>query len=171
LKYYLLLLNGRIYMVSDDGVANCIDAATGDPVWSKRLGGSFAASRIYADGHIYFCDLGKPRSSTPAANTTSSLQTPSMMAAWRHLQWTAKHSSCARRRISTGSKTQRPLPASNWIPSAPCHSDVLDSTELAEVRGRGGIPRTASADIANCTTDSLLAPAFDRIGETAAYGM
>ncbi len=51
-----LLIDGLIYMVSDDGVANCIDAATSEPVWSKRLSGSFAASPIYGDGRIYFCD-------------------------------------------------------------------------------------------------------------------
>jgi outer membrane protein assembly factor BamB len=51
-----LLIDGLIYMVNDDGVANCIDAATGGPVWSNRLGGRFAASPIYADGRLYFCD-------------------------------------------------------------------------------------------------------------------
>ena len=43
-------------MVSDDGIINCIDAANGEPVWQKRIGGAFAASPIYGDGRIYFCD-------------------------------------------------------------------------------------------------------------------
>jgi outer membrane protein assembly factor BamB len=43
-------------MVSDDGIINCIDAANGERVWQKRIGGAFAASPIYADGRIYFCD-------------------------------------------------------------------------------------------------------------------
>lgn len=51
-----LLIAGLIYMVNDDGVANCIDAATSDVVWSKRLGGRFAASPIFANDRIYFCD-------------------------------------------------------------------------------------------------------------------
>ena len=51
-----LLVDELIYMVSDDGIVNCIDAATGDGVWQKRIGGSFAASPIYGDGRIYFCD-------------------------------------------------------------------------------------------------------------------
>jgi hypothetical protein len=51
-----LLIDGLIYMVNDDGVANCVDAATSDVVWSKRLTGRFASSPIYAAGRIYFCD-------------------------------------------------------------------------------------------------------------------
>ena len=51
-----ILVDGLIYMGTDDGIINCVDAATGDIVWQKRVGGSFAASPIYADGHIYFCD-------------------------------------------------------------------------------------------------------------------
>ena len=35
---------------------NAVDAASGDGVWQKRIGGAFAASPIYGDGRIYFCD-------------------------------------------------------------------------------------------------------------------
>jgi outer membrane protein assembly factor BamB len=51
-----LLVDGLIYMMNDDGVATCIDAAQGRPVWQKRIGGRFAASPIYGDGRLYFCD-------------------------------------------------------------------------------------------------------------------
>lgn len=51
-----ILVDGLIYMISDDGVVNCIDAADGEPVWQKRIPGQFAASPIYGDGRIYFCD-------------------------------------------------------------------------------------------------------------------
>ena len=51
-----LLVDGLIYMVSDDGIINCIDALTGEGLWQKRIGGRFAASPIYGDGRIYFCD-------------------------------------------------------------------------------------------------------------------
>jgi outer membrane protein assembly factor BamB len=51
-----ILVDGRIYMISDDGIVNCVDAATGEPVWQKRIGGAIAASPIYADGRLYFCD-------------------------------------------------------------------------------------------------------------------
>jgi outer membrane protein assembly factor BamB len=51
-----LLVDGLIYMISDDGIVNCIDAASGNPVWQKRIGGRIASSPIYGDGRIYFCD-------------------------------------------------------------------------------------------------------------------
>ncbi len=51
-----ILVDGLIYMISDDGITHCIEIATGDPVWQKRIPGKFAASPIYADGRLYFCD-------------------------------------------------------------------------------------------------------------------
>lgn len=48
-----LLVDSRLYMVSDKGVATCLDSATGAEVWQERLGGDFSASPIYADGRIY----------------------------------------------------------------------------------------------------------------------
>lgn len=47
---------GRVYIVSDKGVASCLDAETGKQLWSRRLGGNFSASPILAGGHIYFCN-------------------------------------------------------------------------------------------------------------------
>jgi outer membrane protein assembly factor BamB len=51
-----ILVDGLIYMASDEGIINCIDAASGSSVWQRRVGGSFAGSPIYADGQIYLCD-------------------------------------------------------------------------------------------------------------------
>jgi outer membrane protein assembly factor BamB len=54
-----VLVDGLIFMISDDGIVNCIDASNGEPVRSKRIGGRFAASPIYVPGakpRIYFCD-------------------------------------------------------------------------------------------------------------------
>ena len=45
-----------VFMVNDGGVASCLEIATGNEVWKERLGGHFAASPIYADGRIYFCN-------------------------------------------------------------------------------------------------------------------
>jgi len=51
-----LLVGDLIFNVHDGtGVASCIDAKTGDELWSKRLGGEFSASPLYADGKVYFC--------------------------------------------------------------------------------------------------------------------
>jgi outer membrane protein assembly factor BamB len=51
-----ILVDGLIYLVNDDGVASCVDAATGEVAWKKRIGGRYASSPIYADGRIYFCN-------------------------------------------------------------------------------------------------------------------
>jgi len=49
-----LLVGNELYMVSDNGIASCLDAKTGAPYWQIRLGGNHSASPIYADGRIYF---------------------------------------------------------------------------------------------------------------------
>jgi outer membrane protein assembly factor BamB len=49
-----LLVDGRLYMVTDSGIAACIDAETAEPLWQERLGGDYSASPLYADGRIYF---------------------------------------------------------------------------------------------------------------------
>ncbi len=51
-----LLLGDRIYSVSDQGIATCLDAKTGNLVWSHRLGGNYSSSPVCADGHLYFFD-------------------------------------------------------------------------------------------------------------------
>jgi outer membrane protein assembly factor BamB len=51
-----LLVDDLLYMVSDDGVASCLEAKTGKPVHSVRLDGKFTASPVYADGRLYFAN-------------------------------------------------------------------------------------------------------------------
>lgn len=48
--------DGALYMVSDEGVATCLDAATGKVHWRERLGGNFSASPLYCNGRVYFAD-------------------------------------------------------------------------------------------------------------------
>ncbi|MFO0903963.1 MAG: PQQ-binding-like beta-propeller repeat protein [Pirellulales bacterium] len=50
----LLVVDDLLYMVSDGGVASCLEAATGKEVWQQRIGGNYSASPLYADGKIYF---------------------------------------------------------------------------------------------------------------------
>ena len=50
-----MIVGDLLYMVHDGGVATCLDAKTGEEIWSKRLGGNYSASPIVAGGHIYFC--------------------------------------------------------------------------------------------------------------------
>lgn len=49
-----LLVGDELYLVSDNGIASCVDAKTGNPHWQVRLGGNHSASPLYADGRIYF---------------------------------------------------------------------------------------------------------------------
>ena len=52
-----ILHDGLIYSVVDKGgVVSCIEAKTGEPVWTDRVGGNFSASPVLADGLIWFCD-------------------------------------------------------------------------------------------------------------------
>jgi outer membrane protein assembly factor BamB len=48
------LVGGEIYWVSDDGMASCADARTGEIHWQERLGGPCQASPLSAQGRIYF---------------------------------------------------------------------------------------------------------------------
>ena len=49
-----LVVGDELYLVNDGGIASCIDARTGTMVWQQRLGGSYSASPVFADGRIYF---------------------------------------------------------------------------------------------------------------------
>jgi len=50
----LLLVGEELYMVSDGGIASCVDAKTGKVHWQERIGGNYSASPIHASGRIYF---------------------------------------------------------------------------------------------------------------------
>ena len=50
----MLLTGDELYMVSDQGIASCLDANTGKVHWSERIGGAHSASPLLADGKIYF---------------------------------------------------------------------------------------------------------------------
>jgi outer membrane protein assembly factor BamB len=55
-----LLVNGLIFTINDNGIASCLDFATGKELWQERVGGEYAASLLYADGRIYcFSQDGK----------------------------------------------------------------------------------------------------------------
>lgn len=49
-----LLIDDLLYLVNDDGIAQCLEARTGKSVWRERLAGRFSASPLYADGRLYF---------------------------------------------------------------------------------------------------------------------
>lgn len=50
----LLYVSPRLYSVSDEGIVNCIQGATGEVLWRHRLPGKYSPSPVYADGKVYF---------------------------------------------------------------------------------------------------------------------
>lgn len=51
-----LMVGDELYLVSDNGIATCLDAVTGEQHWQERIGGNFSASPTFADGRIYLLD-------------------------------------------------------------------------------------------------------------------
>jgi outer membrane protein assembly factor BamB len=49
-----VLAGGLIFMVDDGGIASCLEAKTGAPVWNERIGGTYSAAPLFAAGRIYF---------------------------------------------------------------------------------------------------------------------
>lgn len=49
-----LLLGGRIFTVSDAGIGQCLDAASGEVIWKNRLPGNYSASPLSASDRVYF---------------------------------------------------------------------------------------------------------------------
>ena len=56
----MTVVNDLLYMISDDGIASCVEAKTGKNVWKKRVGGKFAASAVAAEGRVYFLSQDGP---------------------------------------------------------------------------------------------------------------
>jgi outer membrane protein assembly factor BamB len=48
--------NWRIFMVTDNGLAQYVGAESGKHLWTKRIGSSFSASPLYADGYVWCFD-------------------------------------------------------------------------------------------------------------------
>lgn len=49
-----LLVGDELYLLTDAGIATCLDARTGTVHWQMRLGGTYSASPVFADQRIYF---------------------------------------------------------------------------------------------------------------------
>ena len=48
-----LVVGDELYVVTDGGIATCLEATTGAVIWQQRLGGTYSASPVFADGRIY----------------------------------------------------------------------------------------------------------------------
>ncbi len=53
-KPSILLINDHIYMIADGGVASCVEAKSGNVVWSERIGGNYSASPVTDGKRIFF---------------------------------------------------------------------------------------------------------------------
>ena len=53
-----ILVDGLIYTAAEESFITCLEAASGQTVWTERVGGKYAASPVYADGRLYFFDQG-----------------------------------------------------------------------------------------------------------------
>jgi outer membrane protein assembly factor BamB len=62
-----LIVGDGIYVVTNRGVASCLDAKTGEIRWTERLGGNYSASPLELNGKIYiFSEEGKVYTLEPA---------------------------------------------------------------------------------------------------------
>jgi outer membrane protein assembly factor BamB len=53
-----ILVGEDLYLISDAGVASCLDAKTGKPRWVHRIGGGFSASLTLSENRIYAVSEG-----------------------------------------------------------------------------------------------------------------
>jgi outer membrane protein assembly factor BamB len=49
-----ILVDGLLYTAAEESFVTCLDAATGQTIWTERIGGKYAASPVYADNRLYF---------------------------------------------------------------------------------------------------------------------
>jgi outer membrane protein assembly factor BamB len=47
-------VDGLIYTAAEENYVTCLEAATGQMVWTEKIGGKYAGSPVYADGRLYF---------------------------------------------------------------------------------------------------------------------
>lgn len=48
-----LVKDDRLFFWTDDGVASCLKASSGEEVWRERVGGSFYGSPVWVNGRLY----------------------------------------------------------------------------------------------------------------------
>jgi outer membrane protein assembly factor BamB len=53
-----VVVDGLLYTVDSRSLLSCIDAATGETVWSQKLKGKYNSSPVYAGGNIYLSSTG-----------------------------------------------------------------------------------------------------------------
>jgi outer membrane protein assembly factor BamB len=54
------IVKDRVYVTTSGGILSCLNLQTGQIVWKERIGSDFAASPVYADGHLYLFAAAGP---------------------------------------------------------------------------------------------------------------
>lgn len=52
-KPSVTVTGGLLFMLSDGGILTCLDAKTGEEIWTERVGGNYSASPLLAEGRLY----------------------------------------------------------------------------------------------------------------------
>lgn len=52
-----LLVDDLLFMISDNGIATCLDAKSGSTRWRQRISGNYSASPIFANGHFFVFNM------------------------------------------------------------------------------------------------------------------
>lgn len=65
--------DGSLYMVSDNGIASCVDPTTGETRWMSRIGGTFGASPVIIGNTLLLIDLDGKATLLRAAETFEKL--------------------------------------------------------------------------------------------------
>jgi outer membrane protein assembly factor BamB len=68
-----LIIDGAVYLMSDNGFASCCDLKTGKVHWTQRLEGEYSSSPVYAEGRVYFQSEGGVAYVVKAAKTFEQL--------------------------------------------------------------------------------------------------
>lgn len=68
-----VLAGEALYWVSDDGIAYCAEARSGEVQWQKRLGGTYLASPLSAEGRVYFFGMNGKTTVVKASKPFESL--------------------------------------------------------------------------------------------------
>lgn len=53
-KPSVVLAGDLLFMVNDNGILSCLEAAAGKAMWTSRLSGTYSASPVLAGGRVYF---------------------------------------------------------------------------------------------------------------------
>jgi outer membrane protein assembly factor BamB len=51
------VVDGKLYTVDSKALLSCLDAGSGETIWSEKLKGKYYSSPVYADGYIYISSI------------------------------------------------------------------------------------------------------------------